>query len=295
MGNVGSKVADNLLSKQESIRVVSRSMDKLRSFKERGAEVYAGDAADSFFLTRAFTGADAVFILIPPDLRAADYRAHQNIIGESITRAVRSSGVKYVVNLSSIGAELPDGNGPIKSLYDQEQRLNRLENVNILHLRPANYMENLLMNIDLIRSKGIMGGAIRGDLKMAMIATGDIAKVAADCLVKRNFAAKSGKDLLGQRDLTMEEAAKNIGEKIGKPDLQYITFPYDDAYKGMVASGLSDDVSRLFVEMSKGLNDGLFGITKITRTRENTTETSIEEFADYFAKVFQSVISTKAA
>jgi uncharacterized protein YbjT (DUF2867 family) len=102
------------------------------------------------------------------------------------------------VNLSSIGAELSDGNGPIKGLHDQEQRLSTLDNVNILHLRPANFMENLFMNIDLIRSKGIMGGPIRGNLRMAMIATKDIAKVAADSLVKRNYYAKSAKELLGR-------------------------------------------------------------------------------------------------
>ncbi len=294
-GAAGSKVADNLLNKGEKVRVLSRSVDRLSAFKDRGAELYAGDAADAFFLTRAFTGMDAVFVLIPPDTRSPDYREHQNKIGESIARAIQSSGVKYVVNLSSIGAELPDGNGPIKGLYDQEQRLNTLGNVNIQHLRPANFMENLLMNIDLIRNKGIMGGPIRGDLKMAMISTKDIAEAAADSLIKRNFPAKSVQHLFGQRDLTMEEAANVIGEKVGIPDLRYVTFSYDDAYQAMVSAGLSEDVSRLYIEMSKGLNDGLFGITKIPRTPENTTKTPIEEFAEYFAAVYYSGSSRKAA
>ncbi len=294
-GHVGSKVADHLLNMGEKVRVLSRSIDRLKAFQERGAEVYAGDAADTFFLTRAFTGADAVFVLTPPDLRSADYRAFQNAIGDSVVKAIESSGVKYVVNLSSIGAELPDGTGPIKGLYDQEQRLNKLENVNILHLRPANYMENLLVNIHLIRTNGIMGGAIRGNLKMAMIATKDVAEAAVEALVKRIFPAKSVKDLLGQRDLTMEEAAAIIGKKIGKPDLRYVTFSYDDALRGMVAAGISENVSGLFVEMSKGLNDGLFGVTRVGRTPDNTTRTSIAEFAEYFAKEYESAVSKKAA
>jgi uncharacterized protein YbjT (DUF2867 family) len=294
-GNVGGKIADILLKNREKVRALSRSMDKLIPLKDRGAEAHAGDAADPVFLTRAFNGADAVFVLIPPNMKALDFRAYQNKFGDSIAQAIRSSGVKYVVNLSSIGAELSDGNGPIKGLYDQEQRLSTIEKVNILHLRPANFMENLFTNIDLIKSKGIMGGPIRGDLKMAMIATKDIATVAADYLIKRNFFGKSVKELLGQRDLTMEEAAKVIGWKLGKPDLPYVTFSYEDAYNGMVAAGLSEDLSRLYVEMSKGLNDGLFGISKVRRTPENTTDTSIEEFADYFAQVYRTAIDGKAA
>jgi len=293
-GNVGGKVADILLGRGEKVRVIARSEDKLKSFKDRGAEVAAGDASDASFLTKAFTGVDAAFTIIPGDMRAPDFRAFQNKIGESIAAAIKKSGVKYVVNLSSLGADLPEGTGPIKGLYDQEQRLNKLEGVNILHLRPTYFMENLLWTIDLIAGKGITGDALQGDLKMAMIATRDVAKAVADHLSTRTFTGKSVKALLGERDLTMEEAAKIIGQKIGKPDFKYVTFSYDDSYKGFVAAGMSEDVSRLFVEMSKGMNDGLFGTGKTPRTRENTTETAFEEFADYFDRVYRGRVKKAA-
>jgi uncharacterized protein YbjT (DUF2867 family) len=287
-GNVGGKTADLLLSKGEKVRVIGRSEERLKQFSDRGAEIAAGDASDTAFLTGAFTGADAVFTIIPPNMTAPDLRGFQNEIGESIATAIRNAGVKHIVNLSSLGAELPEGTGPIKGLHDQEQRLNALAGVNILHLRPAYFMENLLWNIDMIISKGIMGGALRGDLTMAAIATKDIAMVAADHLVKRSFSGKPAKVLLGQRDLTMDEAARIIGRKIGKPDLKYVTFSYDDAYRGLLDTGVSKDVSRLFVEMIKGMNDGLFGINRTPRTSENTTGTPFEEFADYFVTVYNA-------
>ena len=293
-GNVGGKVADELLRRGEKVRVIARSEEKLKLFRDRGAEIAGGDAADTGFLTKAFTGADAVFTIIPPNMTTADLRGFQNEIGESIATAIRNSGVKYVVNLSSLGADLPEGTGPIKGLHDQEQRLNTLAGVNVLHLRPCNFMENLLWDIDRIISKGIMGGAVRGDLRIAMIATKDIAKVAADHLVKRSFSGKSVKALLGQRDLTLDEAAKIMGQKTGKSDLKYVTFSYDDTYRGMLDAGLSKDVSRLFVEMSKGLNDGLFGIGRTPRTPENTTGTPFEEFADYFAAVHKAKVKKAA-
>lgn len=293
-GKVGSKIADILLNKGEKVRVISRSETKLNPFKDRGAEIAAGDAVDVEFLTKAFTGADAVFTITPPNFASADYHAFQNRIGESIATAIRNSGVKYVVNLSSLGADLPEGTGPIKGLHDLEQRLNKLANLNVLHLRPAYFMENLLSSIDMIRTTGISGGPIRGDLKMAMIATKDVAKNAADYLVRKNFSGKSVKELLGQRDLTMEEAAKIIGQKIGKPDLKYVTFSYEDALKGLMVAGFSEDVSRLFVEMGRAMNDGLFGIGKTSRTRENTTETPFEEFAGHFAEIYKEKVKLAA-
>jgi len=284
-GNIGSRLVEILLSRGEQVRAVARSPQKLAGLAAKGAEARAGDLADSAFLASAFNGADAVFALVPPNYGAEDFRAYQHRIGESIAAAVRKSGVKHVVNLSSQGADLPDGTGPIKGLYDQEARLNRLDGVNLLHVRPTYFLENLLVNIDLIRKMGIMGSAVRGDIRFAMIATRDIAAHTAERLVKRDFSGRSVQDLLGQRDVSLDEAAGIIGKKIGKPDLRYITFPYDDAEKAMTGMGLSPDVSKLYVEMSRALNDGRFAVG-LVRTRENTTPTSIEEFADHFARIY---------
>jgi len=284
-GKTGSVVAETLIAKGQKIRVLGRDEGKLKGFTNKGAESAVGDLGDTAFLTKAFTGVEAVFAMIPPNFAVADFRAYQKKIGESIIAAIRGGGVKYVVHLSSQGAHLPDGSGPIAGLHDQEERLNGLDSLNVLHLRPTYFMENLLMNIDLIKKMNIMGSAIRGDMKFAMIATKDIGAYAAERLAKRDFSGKSVQDLLGQRDLSLNEAAAIIGKKLGKPDLKYVAFPYDEAEKGMVAMGLTPDMSRLYIEMSKALNDGLFAVG-VGRTMENTTPTSIEEFADLFAEIY---------
>jgi uncharacterized protein YbjT (DUF2867 family) len=191
--------------------------------------------------------------------------------------------VKYVVNLSSQGAHLSDKTGPIKGLHDQEQRLNKLKGVNILHLRPTYFMENLLANIDMIKQMNIMGSAIRGDMKLPMIATQDIAQFAAERLLKKDFSGMTVKDLLGQRDVSMNEAAEIIGKKIDKPDLKYVQFSYEDTEKALVDMGFSADVAGLFIEMSKAFNQKLINTP---RTRENTTDTPLEEYAGVFARLF---------
>jgi uncharacterized protein YbjT (DUF2867 family) len=293
-GNIGNQAAEILLSRGEKVRVVGRDAAHLRKLVDNGAEAAIGDMSSPPFLIESFTGADALFTMIPPHYSADNFRAYQNDIGTNITNAIRKSGVRFVVNLSSQGAELQGGTGPILGLRDQEQRLNGLADVHVLHLRPTYFMENLLMNIPLINQRGVAGSAVRGDQKFAMIATKDIAAKVAERLVRRDFTGKSVQDLLGQRDLTLNEAIGIIGSKIGWPELKYVQFPYEDAEKGMVAMGLSPDVSRLFVEMSAALNEGLFAAGR-PRTPENTTPTAIEEFAETFAVAFESSVLKNAA
>jgi uncharacterized protein YbjT (DUF2867 family) len=286
-GNISGKLTRLLLEKNQKVRIIGRSMERLQHLIDSGAEAAVGDAADSDFLAEAFKDAYAVYTMIPVNYTATDYRSYQNEIGQSIATAIKRSGVTHVVNLSSLGAHLPDKTGPIKGLHDQEQRLNKLEDTNILHLRPTFFMENMLENIDMIKNMGLNGGHIKGDMPFAMIATSDIARVAMLHILERDFSGNVVRELLGPRDISMKEATRIIGEKIGIPDLMYVHFSRDDYIKGLTQAGLTNDMAQLLAEMSAGLNDIQFG-TGLTRTEENTTPTTFEEFAEFFAQVYNS-------
>ncbi|HWR71615.1 MAG TPA: NAD(P)H-binding protein, partial [Nitrospirota bacterium] len=195
-GKVGSKIAMILLRMGENVRMISRNEERLKPFVAQGATPFVGDVTDTEFLTSAFSEAEAVFVMIPPHYGTPDFGAYQDAIGQSITTAVQQAKMRYVVNLSSVGAELPEGTGPISGLHRQEERLNRIPGLNVLHIRAAYFMENLLMNIPLIRSSGIMGSAILGDLNIPMIATTDIAEEAAERLLNRDFSGTSIQYLL---------------------------------------------------------------------------------------------------
>lgn len=259
--------------------MVAPNADQLRPFVNKNAQAYAGDALNTEFLTKACQGAEAVFTMIPTNLNAPNYLEYANKMGESIASAVKAAKVKYVVNLSSIGAENTDGTGPIAGLHDLEDRLNRIEGCNVLHLRTGPFMEHLLMNIDMIRSKGSCSSAYRGDVKFPMIASWDIASAAADRLVKCDFSGSSVQYLLGQRDINLNECCEIIGRKINKPGLVYTMFSYDEAEKWFTLHGMSSSLSRLYTEMCKAWNDGrIYGA--VTRTPQNTTPTSFESFCD---------------
>jgi uncharacterized protein YbjT (DUF2867 family) len=151
-GNIGSKIALDLLSRGEKVRCIARGVKKLEMLAGKGADTTAFDLLDTGAMTKAFSGAEAVFVMIPPNYGAQDYGAYPKAVGESMVKAIDKAGVKAVVNLSSQGAHLPDKTGPIKGLHDQEKRLEKLRGVHVLHMRPAYFMENLLTNIDMIRA-----------------------------------------------------------------------------------------------------------------------------------------------
>jgi uncharacterized protein YbjT (DUF2867 family) len=212
--------------------------------------------------------------------------AYAEQIIESIGRAIEMSGIKRVVNLSGIGADLPESAGPLAGLRNMEQRLNRIKGLNLLHVRAGYFMENLLANIHMIKSKGFIGNAMRGDLKLPMISTYDIADSIARHLVNHDFTGSSVEYLLGQRDLSLVEATDIIGEAIGKLDLQYVTIPYDDAQKQLVAAGLSRDMSRSLMEMNRAFNEGRI-VSQLKRTDDNTTRMSFEMFChQVFAQMY---------
>lgn len=286
-GNIGSKVTELLLAKGEKVRVIARSAEKLQTFAAKGAEVFAGDASDTAFLTKAFTDSKAVLVMISTGYTEQDVPATQNKLGESVTTAIKNSGVKYVVNISSVGGHTEEKTGVVAGLARQEKRLNALEDVHVLHLRPSYFYENLLGNIGMIKNMGINGSAIQGDKAFPLVATKDIAAVAAKHLLALDFTGKSVQPILGPKDYSMDEVTSILAQSINKPDLKYITFPYDQAKQGMVGSGLSESVADGYIVMSEGINTGVFN-TEV-RNDASTTPTTLEEFANgLFVQVYNS-------
>jgi uncharacterized protein YbjT (DUF2867 family) len=284
-GNVGGRIADILLSTSQQIRVIGRNPQRLDPLAKKGAEAFPGDMADPEFLTRAFTGAKGVFTMIPPNLKAENLREYQNKITESIVTAIKNAGVTHVVNLSSIGATLTEHTGPVLGLHDQEERLNQIPGLNVVHIRAGYFMENLYGNIDMIK-KGMFGTAMRGDLKVPFIATRDIASAAAKFLMYLDFTGTSVRELLGERDISLDEIAKIIGKAIHTPKVKYSQFSYGNTIKALVGMGMSRDVARSFVDLSRAANEGIL-YRGIRRTPESTTGTSFEEFAKTFAAVIR--------
>src|SRR6202040_3857924 len=177
-GNTGSIVANSLLSEGKKVRVMGRDAGRLQRFVGKGAEAFTADMSDTAALIEAFSGARAAYLMLPP----AKSREDQERDSDAIAKAVAESGLRYAVNLSSYGAQVPEGTGPVAGLHSLEQKLNAVGGLNVLHLRAAYYMENNLAAISAIQGMGIFGHALSPDLKLPMIATRDVGDYAAQRL-----------------------------------------------------------------------------------------------------------------
>jgi|HubBroStandDraft_6_1064221.scaffolds.fasta_scaffold00755_9 uncharacterized protein YbjT (DUF2867 family) len=281
-GNTGSIIADFLLSKGQKVRVMGRDLARLQRFVRKGAEAFAAEITDAAPLSKAFGGARAAYLLLPPITSRED----QERQSDAIAKAVKESGLRYAVYLSSYGAHVPEGTGPVAGLHSSEQKLNAINDLNVLHLRAAYFMENSLAAIDMLRGMGMFGHALLPDLKLPMIATQDVGDYAAQRLLNLDFSGKQTRELLGERDLTMTEATAVIARGIGKPDLRYEQFSYDQVQQVLTQAGFSPKKAAVYIEMFQSINSGLLAAQE-PRSPQNSTPTSFEKFVrDVFAPAY---------
>jgi uncharacterized protein YbjT (DUF2867 family) len=287
-GNTGSIVANCLLSKGKKVRVVGRDSGRLQRFVDKGAEAFTATMSDTAALTKAFSGARAAYLMLPP----AKSREEQERDSDGIAKAVKESGLRYAVHLSSYGAQVAEGAGPVSGLHSSEQKLNAIEGLNVLHLRAAYFMENNLAAIGMIHGMGIFGNALLPDLKIPMAATRDVGDYAAQRLLHLDFSGKQTRELLGERDLSMTEATAVIARGIGKPDLRYEQFPYDQVQQALMQLGVPPKGAAMYIEMYKAINAGVL-VPLEPRSPENTTPTSFEQFVrDVFAVAYHGKAPT---
>src|SRR6266404_3466202 len=281
-GNTGSIIANSLLSEGEKVRVLGRDAGRLQRFARKGAEAFSADASDASALTKAFSGARAAYLMLPP----LNSREEQERQSDAISKAVKESGLRYAVHLSSYGAHVSEGTGPVTGLHSSEQKLNAIGGLNVLHLRAAYFMENNLAAIDMIHGIGLFGHALLPDLKLPMIATRDVGDYAAQRLLDLDFSGKQTRELLGERDLSMTEATAVIARGIGKPDLRYEQFPYHQVQQALTQTGFSPRKAEVYIEIFQAINAGVLAAQE-PRSPQNSTPTSFEKFVqDVFAAAY---------
>ena len=156
-GNITKPLAEKLLSAGAQVTIIGRNAAHLQPLTDKGAKAAIGSIEDVAFLQQAFTGADAVYLMVPPQYAAQGLEAYQQI-GANYAAAIKAATVKYAVTLSSVGAHLPQGCGPVTGLYRVEQELNKLTGTNVLHLRPGFFYVNFYGSLSMIKDMNMIGG-----------------------------------------------------------------------------------------------------------------------------------------
>jgi uncharacterized protein YbjT (DUF2867 family) len=288
-GRTGSRICQTLLQAGVPVRALGRNAERLAPLAATGAQIAVGEPHDTAFLSEAFRGADAVYTLLAYGPDTEDYRNQQAAQGEAILAAIRSSGVRHVVFISSVGAEVPAGTGPIISMHDQEQRLATLPpEVNVLTLRVGALFENLYAALPIVRAYDCNSDAVAPDVPVPMIATADVADAASRALLARDWQGRVVRELLGERDLSYAQATRALGAAIGKPELPYVQMAPEELIGALREGGCSTSVAAFYAELAEAINSGLVHARE-ARSPANSTATSIEAFAREWAEAYKTM------
>ncbi|SFO44704.1 Uncharacterized conserved protein YbjT, contains NAD(P)-binding and DUF2867 domains [Chitinophaga sp. YR627] len=254
LGNISKPLTKELIQQGHQVTVISSSTDRQQEIEALGAVAAIGSLEDASFLTTAFTGADAVYAMVPPNFAAEVPIAYYIRIAESYATAIRNAGVKRVVHLSSYGAHRSEGTGFILGSHHSERILSQLSDVAITFLRPTFFFYNLYGFMDMIRHQGFMGSNYGGEDKILMVYPTDIAAAATEELTS------SGNGLnvryVASDERSCNEIARVLGAAIGKPELQWQLFTKEQAKAGMAKAGLPPHVVDNLADLNESTHNG---------------------------------------
>lgn len=258
LGNIGSPLAKDLISKGHTVTVISTDPQKGPAIHALGATAAIGTMEDEGFLTAAFSGADAVYVMEPPvnffdkDL---DIGAYYGKLGSNFVKAILDSGVRHVVHLSSIGAHTNEGNGILHFHHLVENILHELPaEISLTHVRALAIYYNLQSFIPGIRHAGKITANYGGDDVIAWVSPIDVADAIAEELELPSQGRKFR--YVVSDELTCNETASILGAAIGKPDLKWEIISDEQQQERLVSIGMAPNQAAGLVEMNAAMHTG---------------------------------------
>jgi uncharacterized protein YbjT (DUF2867 family) len=287
-GNISRPLTEKLLKAGNEVTVISRNAEHLKPLTDIGASAAAGSIEDLAFLKKAFEGADAVYLMFPPQYGGMDFSFYQQA-ARNYAEAIKANNIKYAVVLSSVGGHLAEGCGPVSGLHLAEQELKKLADVNILFLRPGFFYLNFYANAGMIKHMNLLG-ANYGDSNTKMILShpNDIAEAAAKQLLDLDFKGHSVLYLTSDVRTT-GEITKALGAAIGQPQLPWVEFTDEQAYEGMKQAGVPEEFAKRYSEMGKAMRTGIMWEDYLIHPPKSYGKTKLEDFAKQFGEAFEKL------
>ncbi len=282
IGHISKPIAAGLVQEGKNVSIITSNADKVKEIEALGAKALVGSVTDLAFLKKAFEGAEVVYTMIPPIWQTNNWRASQQEVAVNYTEAIKSNGVKYVVNLSSIGAHLGNGAGPVDGVADLEKLLNQVDGLHVKHLRPSSFYYNFFSQIPMIKQAGIMGANFGAD-KIALVHTDDISAVALEELKDLNFTGNSVRYIVSD-ERTGAEVAKVLGDSIGK-QIPWVVFTDEEQKQGLLGAGLPETHAQAFTQMGVAVRNGKMQ-EDLFKVRPAFGKHKLEDFAKEFKKAY---------
>lgn len=284
LGNIGQHLVKKLVAAGNNVTVISSSEDRKAAIESTGAKAAIGAITDVAFLASTFASADAVYLMIPPNIGFQNIIENTTNVGKAYAEAIKEAGVKRVVMLSSVGAEFDGGTGPITGLHHIEEIYKQLSNVAITFLRAGYFYTNFFNDIPLIKNAGIQGSNFSAATKLPLVHPQDIAAAAAEELQKT--ASGHAVRYIVSDYVSAADVAKNFGSAIGKPELPWIEFTDEQALQGMTGAGVPQEIAELYTEMGVAIREGKLQTDFEAKGAPLNGDVKIADFAKEFASRF---------
>ena len=317
LGNISKPLATSLIEKGHAVTIISSNPGKKKGIETIGAQAAIGSIEDIPFLTKTFTGADAVYTMLPPfkfeENPSLDAREEARRLAGNYAEAIRLSGVKKVAHLSSIGAHTDKGNGLLAFHFVAEQVLKQLPaDVAITFMRPVGFYYNLYQFMDIVKGEGFLKGFVgtfmtvryyglmgllqgkKGlivsnygdDDKMPWVSPIDIAAAITEELT----TPSTGRKVLyvASEDLTCNQIATTLGAAIGKPYLKWVTISDKQMLDALLKFKLPLPLANDIVEMNASQRNGGMLFEDYYKNKPTLGKVKMKDFAKEFAAVYQS-------
>ena len=287
IGHISKPIVEGLVKAGHSVTVITSKAENAAKIETLGAKPAVGSVEDTDFVTQAFAGADAVYLMIPPKWGVTDWRGFQNEVADNYIAAIKTNAVPYVVMLSSIGAHMGNGAGPVDGLYDLEQKLKTIDDLNVKVLRPSYFMYNLFGMVGMVKGMGMMGSNF-GDDKVVLVHTSDIAEAALQNLMNLDFTGNQIQ-YIASDERTGAEIATVLGEAVGKPETPWIVFSDEQSKQGILQAGLNEEIATGYTTMGKSIRNGTMQEDYFANRPASLGKVKLEEFAkNEFAPAFNA-------
>jgi uncharacterized protein YbjT (DUF2867 family) len=281
-GAIGQQVLEAILDSGEAVRAIARDPSRLPSHLRQRVEVVQGAHGDADVVSRAFAGADAVFWLVPPDPQATSLEAAYLDFTRPACDAIRSQGVKRVIDVSALGRGTPlAAKAGLVTASLAMDDLIAGTGVSFRALTMPSFMDNILRQAEPIKNQGMFFSPISGDRKLPTCATRDIAAAAAKLLLDASWSGQREVAVLGPEDLSFNDMAQIMSEVLGKP-VRYQQIPFEAFKARLLGNGMSYAFANGYVDMMVAKNEGLDNAEP--RTPQSTTPTSFRQWCEDILK-----------
>jgi uncharacterized protein YbjT (DUF2867 family) len=283
-GLIGRQVLDNVLDDApdggQPIRVIARDPSRLAPRTRERVEVVQGSMTDIDAVAEALAGADCVFWLIPPNPSTASVEGHFRDFTRPLCEAITSQGVKQVIGISSLGRGVAKKAGPVSATLASDELIEST-GVSYRALCMPGFMDNMLQQVEPIKSQGIFFGPVSGDRKLPTCATRDIAAVAAKLLLDDSWRGQHSVPILGPENLSYHDMAQVMSEVLDRPvRFQQVS---GEAYKTTLRQhGMGEALAQGLVDMYAEIDQGLYDAE--LRTPESSTPTSFRQWCEEVLK-----------